>query len=232
MAERFPDLHAPGLAYIVRNRLAMVQVPPRGLWHRSGQVVSTTTDLWLERPLVEASTAVEDAVVLRYLAAFGPASVADVATWSRLTKQRAILDRLQAADRVVAFRDSKGRELFDVPDVPRPDPDTPAPPRFLPEYDNVLLSHADRSRSRIRRAGHRSGANGSRVLRSSTAPSSPPGRAVRTANSSLTTSRFRRRTAPASNARLTRSRPSSVHRTSCFTRRPPRGGSPTHDRGR
>ena len=146
MAERFPRLHAPGLAYVVRNRLPMVQVPPRGLWWRSGQVVSTTTDLWLERPLVEPSAAVEETVVLRYLAAFGPATVADVATWSRLTKQRAILDRLRSKDMVVTFRDGKGRDLFDLPEAPRPDPDTPAPPRILPEYDNVLLSHADRSR--------------------------------------------------------------------------------------
>jgi hypothetical protein len=146
MAERFPDLHAPGLAYVVRNRLPMVQVPPRGMWHRSGQVVSTTTDLWLGRPLADVSPAVEDAVVLRYLAAFGPATVADVATWSRLTKQRAILERLRGAHAVVTFRDGKGRELFDVPGAPRPDGDTPAPPRFLPEYDNVLLSHTDRSR--------------------------------------------------------------------------------------
>jgi hypothetical protein len=146
MAERFPDLPAPGLAYVVRNRLPMVQVPPRGLWFRSGQVVSTTTDLWLERPSVATTPAVEEAVVLRYLAAFGPATAADVATWSRLTKQRAVLDRLAFDRRVITFRDGKNRELFDVPDAPRPDADTPAPPRFLPEYDNVLLSHADRTR--------------------------------------------------------------------------------------
>jgi hypothetical protein len=142
LAERFPGLDAAAAAYACRNHLALVQVPPRGLWRTGGQVTNTTVEAWLGRP-VDPAPSLDD-VVLRYLGAFGPATAADVTAWCRLPGMAEVLARL--APRLRPLRDERGRELVDLPDAPRPDPDVPAPPRFLPEYDNVVLSHADRSR--------------------------------------------------------------------------------------
>ena len=138
LGERWPGRSSQALTNAASAWTPLVQTPPRGLWRRGGQPRLTTFERWTGRTL--AADASIDDVVLRFLAAFGPASVKDVQKWSMLTRLGAVLDRLRPE--LVTFRDEAGAELFDLPDAPRPGPGVPAPVRFLPEFDNVLLAYA------------------------------------------------------------------------------------------
>jgi hypothetical protein len=142
LSARWPDADRMSLAYAVTYLVPVVQVPPRGLWGKSAQATWTTAACWLSDPGEPPAASAAGELVLRYLAAFGPATVADAQTWSGLTRLREITDRLDLR----TYRGPDGAELLDLPEITLPGEDTPAPPRFLPEYDNLLLSHADRSR--------------------------------------------------------------------------------------
>jgi hypothetical protein len=145
LGARWPDRDAQAMSLAVRYFVPIVQVTPRGLWGRKMQPTITTVSSWLGRPVpASVDPAVEEEVVLRYLRAFGPASVSDLRTWSWLTGLRAVVDRVRP--RLRSFADERGRELLDAPDAPIASPDLEAPVRFLPEYDNLHLSHDDRSR--------------------------------------------------------------------------------------
>ncbi|PRX45365.1 winged helix DNA-binding protein [Prauserella shujinwangii] len=141
LGTHWPEHGSTALAYAARNLLPLVQVPPRAVWGRSGQPTYATAEDWLGKPLEKPDA---ERVILRYLAAFGPASVRDVQTWCGLTRLGEVVEGLRP--RLRTFRTPEGRELFDLPEAPRPAADTPAPVRFLPEFDNLLLSHADRTR--------------------------------------------------------------------------------------
>ncbi|MCX5403685.1 winged helix DNA-binding domain-containing protein [Streptomyces sp. NBC_00335] len=146
LLKEWPGADPQSLSVAARCRLPLVQVTPRGVWGKSGQVRLTTLTEWVreEGRGPGGETPGIDEVVLRYLGAFGPASVKDMQTWAGLTRLREAFERLRPGLEV--FQDENGVELFDLPDGPRPDAEQPAPPRFLPEFDNLLLSHADRSR--------------------------------------------------------------------------------------
>ena len=132
----------------VRAYVPLVQVPPRAVWGRAGQSAHTSAEHWLglavEQDPADPERDTLAGLVTRYLAAFGPATARDVAAWSGLTGLRAVMDQLRPS--LVTFRDEQGAELFDLPSAPRPGEEAPAPVRLAAEFDNLLLSHADRSR--------------------------------------------------------------------------------------
>lgn len=141
LAQRFPGFDAQAMAYGVRYMVPLVFATPRGIWRGSGPVSLVTFESWLGRP--PGPVINPEKLVLRYLAAFGPASPADFRAWSGLA-MRPVFEKLRP--KLQTFRDAEGRELFDAPGAPRPPDEAPAPVRFLPDYDNILLAHADRSR--------------------------------------------------------------------------------------
>ncbi|MFD4483436.1 winged helix DNA-binding domain-containing protein [Streptomyces sp. NPDC058471] len=148
LAERWPEPGPRALAEMLMAVVPMVQLPPRGLWRTKAGVRNVPLSSWLEReadpPSPDGSDPVGQALLRRYLAAFGPAASADLRAWCGLAGLPAAVAAVR--EELITFRDERGRELLDLPDVPRPDPDTPAPVRFLPAFDNAILGYHDRTR--------------------------------------------------------------------------------------
>jgi hypothetical protein len=140
---KFPGGDERAMAYAIRTHLPLVQVPTDSAWGFPAAADFALADAWLaKRVSTDATTA--EVLVLRYLAAFGPATVADAQAWSGLGGLRDVFESLRPT--LVTFRDERKRELFDLPNAPRPDPDTPAAVRFIPDFDNLVLAHDDRTR--------------------------------------------------------------------------------------
>ena len=143
LGARHPKLDIRMVGHAVRLHLPLVQVPERGAgaWDFPSMPRFALAETWLGKPLARSNEPTE--LIRRYLAAFGPATARDFQTWSGVAARDAFE---QLRPELRALTDDNGRELFDLPEAPRPDGETPVPPRFLPEYDNTLLAHADRSR--------------------------------------------------------------------------------------
>jgi hypothetical protein len=140
---KFPKLDVRAMAYTVRMGVPLVMLPADTVWGFPSNADFGLAEKMLGAKFLAKPMSLET-LVLRYLVAFGPATPGDAQTWSGLRGLREVFERLRP--KLVTFRDERKRELFDLPDAPRPNENTPAPVRFLPEYDNALLAHDDRTR--------------------------------------------------------------------------------------
>jgi hypothetical protein len=142
LKEKWEDTDPSALAAAARNLVPLVQIPPRGIWGAKGKAIHDSAENWLCQSLVTNYSL--ESLILRYLKAFGPATISDIQTWSGLTKIRKVIEKLRL--QLNTFFDEDGNELFDVPHAEFPDIDTPIPVHFLAEFDNILLSHKNRTR--------------------------------------------------------------------------------------
>jgi hypothetical protein len=149
LSDRWP---APGPRalgeMLIAALLPVTQLPPRGVWRTKAGARYALLSSWLGREITPLSPDDSDpagvALARRYLAAFGPATTADIRAWCGLAGLPAAVSAIR--EELTTFEDDQGRELLDLPNAPRPDPDTPAPVRFLPAFDNAILGYQNRTR--------------------------------------------------------------------------------------
>ncbi|MEV0389067.1 winged helix DNA-binding domain-containing protein [Nonomuraea sp. NPDC050643] len=141
LLERWPEVAPIALGFSAQALLPIVHTPPNGIWGKGGATPFTLAEEWLGRPLEPAAPV--ERLVARYLAAYGPASVMDVQAWSGLTRLRAVMEAMPGLRR---YQDTDGKVLYDLPGAPLTDADVPAPVRFLPWFDNLIVAFADRGR--------------------------------------------------------------------------------------
>src|SRR5262245_19571117 len=141
LTELAPDHDVGAMRYTVRTHIPLVQVPVATGWSYSNKPEFTLAESWIGRPISPEDNLRE--LVFRYLAAFGPASVTDAQTWLGM-KLKETFEKLRPE--LQTYRGEGRIEFFDLPGAPIPGEDVPAPARFLPEYDNLLLSHSNRTR--------------------------------------------------------------------------------------
>lgn len=141
---RFPQVHREGLSHCARIHVPMVMTPTDHPLGYSRPPHLMLAESWLGTELAPATPGAKTELLRRGIAAIGPASTADLRTWSGMTGVKEALEPL--LPELVEFRNEAGRTLYDLPDSPRPRASTEAPVRFLGEFDNVALSHADRER--------------------------------------------------------------------------------------
>ena len=139
---QFPKAHPRIAAVMVRLNVPKLQIPTEAPWGYTNVPEWLVAEKWLGKPVPMTQDLA--ALVKKYLAAFGPATPADAQAWSGCKGLRAVFEEMRP--RLKTFQNEKGQELFDLPRAPRPAVDTPAPVRFIPDFDNLILSHADRTR--------------------------------------------------------------------------------------
>ncbi|MET7767642.1 winged helix DNA-binding domain-containing protein [Nocardia sp. NPDC005366] len=144
LGEKFPNRLPRRLAESVELMVPMAHGPETGEWGRwrNRYVTLSLADEWIGAPMGPAPDPRQ--LILRYLAAYGPATVADMQAWAGVTRLAEVIDDMR--DRLRVFTDDKHKVLFDLPGAPLADPDLPVPVRFLPAFDNALLGHKDRRR--------------------------------------------------------------------------------------